>query len=134
MYLPLTIRHHGRELQPQILGVHLGLDVVADPLGGPRRDLHIVARGRQVAEDLLTLPRERDAPEGTPDKDDGDRVGLLVCEGDDGLGGLAVDELYAEDLGGGEGGAGLDGESGLRGRSVELFIGLGRWEWLAGCI
>jgi hypothetical protein len=39
---------------------------------------------------------------------------------------MTVDELYAKDLGGREGGRGFDGKIGYHGRTLGLFIDLGQ--------
>lgn len=115
----LIIRHHDREVQFEFLRVQLGRESVLHALLLPSRDLHVVARCREVADDLRGWRGGREVgngPQGTPNEDDGDGGGFVVADGEDGEGGVVVDEFYAEDLGGGEGGGDVDGEVGrLRG-------------------
>lgn len=116
------------EIQLQFLRLQLRREFVADALALPGRDLDAVARGGQVADDAGAVLRGGGGevgggggPEGAADEDDGYGFGLFVGDGEDGLGGLAVDELDAEDFGGGEGGGDFDGEVGGLGL-VDLFF------------
>jgi hypothetical protein len=66
---------------------------------------------------------------------DGDRFGLFVAEGDDGVGGFAIDELDAEDLGVGEGGGDEDIEVGALCWSFDFLVrelDSGQWGVLMG--
>lgn len=123
--LILRRRQHHREIQLQFLRLQLRREFVPDALALARRDLDAVARGGQVADDAGTaVLRENGggSPEGAADEDDGHGVGFVVGDGEDGLGGLAVDEFDAEDFGGGEGGGDFDGEIGGLGFVDLVFL------------
>lgn len=87
--------------------MHVGHEAVGQALLLSCRDLDVVSRRGQVADDLALVIK---SPEITTDKVHGDRRGLLVAERDQGLGRLAIDELDAEDLGGREGSLHRDGQ------------------------
>lgn len=118
--LPVLVRHHGREVQQQILRLQLRREPVLDALLLAGRDGDVlVARSGEVADDLRGRRRGGrvgQGPEGAANEDDVDGRGLVVGDGEDGEGGDGVDELYAENLGGGEGGGDLDGKGGGLGR------------------
>jgi hypothetical protein len=85
--------------------VHLGREGVGEGLLLARGDADAVLLGGEVLEDLglVGLGGERAA-----DDQDLDGLGLLVVDIEDGAGGVAVDELDAEDLCLREGGGDVD--------------------------
>lgn len=119
----LPITEHGSEVQSEILRVELCCEAVAQAIFLAGRDVEVVARGGQVADDAGTL-LVVDGPEAPTDEVDGDRLRLLVGDGEHGLGGVAVDELNAEDFGGGEGGCNGDGEIGALRWIFDIFGGI----------
>lgn len=128
MRLALTIRHHSRQLQLQFLRMQLRSKRIANMLSLARWDLHIIPRGSQVANILHAVGGEGICPEGAADEDDGDGGGLGVVDVQEGGGGEAVDELYAEDLGAGERGLDLDVQGRGFGWRFNFFVGLGLCE------
>ena len=96
---------HGGEVQAQVLGVHLGRERVGEGLLLACGDAHAVLLRGEVPENLglVGLSGERAA-----DNQDLDGLGLLVVDIEDGAGGVAVDELDAEDLCVREGGGDVD--------------------------
>ena len=119
----LAVRHHSGQIQLQVLGLQDGGEAVADALACAGRDLDVVAGCRQVAEDLGTFGVAV-APEAAADEDDVNGLGLFVLEGEEGLGGGAIYELDAEDLGGGEGGVDFDVEGWGLGGGSDLCVRL----------
>ena len=111
----------GGEVQAQVLGVHLGRERVGKGLLLACGDADAVFLGGEVLEDLglVGLGGERAA-----DDQDLDGLGLLVVDIEDGAGGVAVDELDAEDLCLREGGGDFDIEVGslLLGRVLDLLL------------
>jgi hypothetical protein len=115
-----VVRLHGEEgiargddggnIQTKLLRMHVGLDPEGQRLLLAGRDLDSILLGGQVAHDTGALRIEVGRPEAAADELDDDGLWLLVREGDEGVGGLAVDELYAEDFGIGEAGGDCDGE------------------------
>lgn len=49
---PFAIGDDSREIQPQILRVEVGCEIVADAVGLTGRNFHIISRGREVADYL----------------------------------------------------------------------------------
>ena len=92
----LGILQDGDELQTQILGVQLGAERVGHRLLGAGRDLNRVALRSEVADDLRLAGGFLD--ERATDNGDANGSGLVVCDGETGLGGVAIDELHAKDL------------------------------------
>ena len=123
------IPHHQCQIQQQILRLQLRYKIIFHVLLLSSRDLLVVSRRGQVAHDSGSLwgwRRGVGCPEGTADENDGDGVGLFVGDGEDGGGGEAVDEFYAKDFGGGEGGGDFDSEVGGLGGLFYFFF------WLEG--
>jgi len=92
----LGVLEHGHELQTQVLRVHLGGEGVRDGLLLAAGNGQAVALAGQVAQDAGVGARVLE--QGAADERHGDGGGLLVLEGEAGLGGMAVDQLDAEDL------------------------------------
>ena len=86
-------------VQPELLWVQLGREVVGKGCLLARRDLHIVPRCCQVAHDARSLGIKIGCPEAAANEVDSDCFGLFVGKGEDGSRRLAIDELDAEDLG-----------------------------------
>jgi len=106
---------HGGEVQAQVLRVHLGCEGVGEGLVLAGGDGDAIALGGQVAEDGGDLRRAGDidgSGEGATNDQDLDGLGLLVVHIEHGAGGVAVDELDAEDLCFREGGLDVDVEVG----------------------
>lgn len=104
------------EVEAEILGVHLSREGVGQRLALASGDRNAIALGGEVAQNDGDLRRAGDidgSGEGTADNQDLDGLGLLVVNIEDGAGGVAVDELHAEDLG-------------LRERSGDVDIDVGR--------
>ena len=92
----LAVLQHSHELEAEILGVHLRREAVGNRLVGASGDLDGVALASEVTKDLrfsLDLLDQR-----ATDNGDADGGWLIVDHGQTRLGGLAVDELDAEDL------------------------------------
>jgi hypothetical protein len=100
---------HCGEVQAQVLGVHLGRERVGEGFLLACRDADAVLLGGEVLEDLGLVGL---GGEGAADDHDLDGLGLLVVHIEDGAGGVAIDELHAEDLCVGEGGGDVDIEVG----------------------
>jgi len=96
---------HGGEVQAQVLRVHLGREGVGEGFLLARGNANAELLRGEVPEDLglVGLGGERAA-----DNQDLDGLGLLVVDIEDGAGGVAVDELDAEDLCVREGGGDVD--------------------------
>lgn len=77
--------------------MHLGAEAVRDRLLLSSGDLEGVLLAGQVAQDAGLSASIIE--EGSADNGDADGRGLLVLDGEAGLGRVAVDELDAEDLG-----------------------------------
>jgi hypothetical protein len=102
---------HGGEVQAQVLRVHLSRERVSEGLVLASGDGDTITLGSQVAQDGGDLRRAGDIDggrEGSADDQDGDGFGFLVVDVEDGAGGVAVDELDAEDLCLREGGLDID--------------------------
>ena len=102
---------HGGEVQAEILRVHLSRERVGESLVLAGGDGDAIALGGQVAQDGRDLRRAGDidgSGEGAADDQDLDGLGFLVVDVEDGAGGVAVDELDAEDLCLREGGLDVD--------------------------
>jgi hypothetical protein len=84
--------------------VKLGCEGVGQALLLASWDLDIVLCCRQVAHDARALRIEVCSPEAAANEVDSYRFRLFVGEGKEGLRGLAIDELDAEDLSAWEGG------------------------------
>ena len=131
IHQPLLIRHDGKQLQHQILGVQLRREKVLHRLRLARGDGDVVPRRREVPHDPLLRAFLRAAGwrvQAAADERDADVRGFVVGEGEQGLRRLAVDELDAEDFGLREGGRDLDVEVGRRLGEVEawgVFVGGG---------
>ena len=89
---------HGSQIQTQLLRVHVGLKGEWQALLLARSNLDSILLGGQVADNARAADVEVGCPQTATDELDGDRLGLFVAEGEAGIGGLAVDELDAEDL------------------------------------
>lgn len=102
---------HGGEVQAQVLRVHLGCEGVGEGLVLAGGDGDAIALGGQVAQDGGDLRRAGNIDgggEGATNDQDLNGLGLLVMHIEDGAGGVAVDELDAEDLCFREGGLDVD--------------------------
>lgn len=102
---------HGGEVQAQVLRVHLGCEGVGESLVLAGGDGDAIALGGQVAQDGGDLRRAGNidgSGERASDDQDLDGFGFLVVDVEDGAGGVAVDELDAEDFCVREGGLDVD--------------------------
>ena len=91
--------------------VHLSRERVSESLVLAGGDGDAIALGGQVAQNGRGIRRARDidgSGERATDDQDGDGLGFLVVDVEDGAGGVAVDELDAEDLCLREGGLDVD--------------------------
>lgn len=88
------------ELESQVLGMHLRRKGIAQTLLLPSRNLDAVLGGGQVANNAALLVVK--IPQRAANKVDRNRRRLPVGDGDQRLGGLAIDELDAENLRGRE--------------------------------
>ena len=112
-----------RRRQPQCVWTwrRNGGEGIAEALLGAGGDGDGVFDGGEVPDDLLGGWMR----EGAADESDGDGRGFIVGDGQEGLVRAAVDELDAEDLGGGKGGFDGDGEVGGGGWRFERFLDVG---------
>lgn len=101
--LPFTVGEYSGQIQPQVLRVQLRREAVAHTVLLTSRDLHIVSRRGQISDNARAFWVDVRCPETAADEVDSDWGGLVVADGEDGLGWVAVDELDAEDFGGREG-------------------------------
>ncbi len=107
------------EIQTELLRVHVGLETVGKSLLLACRDLDGVLLGGEIANNTRAGRVEVRSPQTASHKLDGDGFGLLVAEGDDGIRGLSIDQLDAEDLSFGEG----SGHSDIQvGRGCRSFV------------
>ena len=124
----LLVLDHGDELQTEVLGVHLGGEAIGQRLLLAGGDLQAIALAGEVAQDLSLVALVLD--QRAADNGDGDGLGLLVVDGQAGLGRVAVDQLDAEDLRLREAGGNGDLEIGRLGLAAlnSLFdlVGLGQ--------
>jgi hypothetical protein len=115
----LVILQHSHELQTQILGVQVGGEGIRDGLLRTSRDLDRVLLRSEVANDARLsrlLQRER-----TANNRHAYGGGFTVGDGQAGFGGMAVDELDAEDFRLREGDGDLDVQIGSLGLLCDLF-------------
>ena len=92
---------NGGEVQAEILRVHLSRERVGEGLVLAGRNGDAIALSGQVAQDSRDLGRAGDidgSGERATNDQDLDGLGFLVVDVEDGAGGVAVDELDAEDL------------------------------------
>jgi hypothetical protein len=97
-------------MQAHILGVHFGAEAVRDSLLCAGRNLNVELLCGQVAQNLgigRGILHQRASNDGNANG-----LGLVVSDGEDGLGGVPIDELHAEDLGLRE-----------RGRDFDIVVG-----------
>lgn len=116
-----AVREDGRQGKLEVLGMHLGGEAVADRLLGPGGDLDTITGGSQVAGDLGLI---LGVTKSTANKIDGNRVRLIVGDGDQRLGRVAIDKLNAKNLRGWEGSLRRNGKN--RGLCFSLFSILNR--------
>jgi hypothetical protein len=100
----VDVTQDGSQVQSQLLWVKLGCEGVGQAVLLASWDLNIVLCCRQVAHDVRALRIEVCGPETAANEVDSYGFGLFVGEGKEGLCGLAIDELDAEDLSAWEGG------------------------------
>jgi hypothetical protein len=98
----LVITDDGRNVQSQVLGMHLRREGVGNTLLFTRPNFHPIAYCRQVSNKARSRWIEIGGPEAPTSEVDCDRPGFVVAEGQDSLGWLSIDQLDTEDLGGGE--------------------------------
>ena len=102
---------HGGKVQAEVLRVHLGRERISEGLVLAGGDGDAIALGGQVAQYGRSLRRAGDidgSGERATNDQDGDGLGFLVVDVEDGAGGVAVDKLDAEDLCLREGGLDVD--------------------------
>lgn len=92
----LTVGNDGRKSHLKILGVHLGCEAVADGLLLTSGNLNGVTSSSQVTNNLSLVINVSKA---TSNEVHGDRVRLIIGNGDQRLGWVTVDKLDTEDLG-----------------------------------
>ncbi len=96
------IHNHSRQIKLHILRLQVRREAIADAVLLPARNLDIVSRSCEIANDRRALTTEVRCPEIAANEDEGDGFGLLVADREKCLGRVAVYELDAENLGGGE--------------------------------
>ena len=94
----LVVADDSRNVQSQILRVHVRRNRVRNTLFRSCGNLHAIANSGQVSDEARSGWVEVGCPKTASREIDGDGFGLVVAEGEDGLSGFAVDELHAEDL------------------------------------
>lgn len=102
---------HSGKVKTEVLRVHLGREGVSQGLALASGNGDAIALGGEVAQDDGDLRRAGDIDgggEGAADNQDLDGLWLLVVDVENGAGGVAVDELDAEDLCLREGGGDVD--------------------------
>lgn len=92
----LAVLEHSPQLQTQILGVQLSGEGIGHRLLCSSGDVDRVLARSEVAHNLLLAGHLLD--QRTANERHGNGRGLLVVDGEAGFGGMAVDELDAEDL------------------------------------
>lgn len=102
----LLVLNHSHELQTDVLGMHLGCEAVGQRLLFAAGDLQAITLASKVAQDVRLVAGLLD--QRSADDGDSNRLGLLVVDGQPGLGRVAVDQFDAEDLSLRK--AGLDGD------------------------
>lgn len=121
------LAHNSGQIETELLRMHVGLESEWQRLLLASRNLDGVLLGGEVAHDAGTLRIKVWCPKTSADELHRHWFRLLVGEGDHGIGGLAIDELDAEDLSIGEGGRDTNGECWALGRVLDIFsIGLYR--------
>lgn len=103
--------YDGSQVESQVLWVHVGGEAERQALLLSRRDFNGILMGRQVANDARRRSGIR-SPQTATNELNSDGVGLLIGEGKNGLGLLAIDQLDAEDFSIGE--ASFDGDCNCR--------------------
>ena len=91
-----VVLEDGGQVEGQVLGVHLGSEAVGGSLLLASRDQKVVLAEGQVADSL-------GADERTTNEAKMNRGSLMVGDGENGVGRVAIDELDTEDLRVGEG-------------------------------
>lgn len=86
-----VVLEDGGQVEGQVLGVHLGSEAVGGSLLLASRDQKVVLAEGQVADSL-------GADEGTTNEAKVDRGSLMVGDGQNGVGRVAIDKLHAEDF------------------------------------
>lgn len=130
--VPLAIRNNRDKLQSQILRLHVRCEGVWQALPCAGWDLRSILDSRQVPDDgsrgmnacwEILQGRKR-----APNDRDGDWLGLIVRDIDDGLCRVSIDQLDAEDLCRWEDGGDRDGEVWSRSSFFrDSFCGLVKW-------
>ena len=92
----LLVLEHSHELQTDVLGMHLGREAVGQRLLLAGGDYQAIALAGEIAQDVRLVASVLD--QRSADNGDGNGLGLLVVDGQAGLGRVAVDQLDAEDL------------------------------------
>lgn len=85
----------GRDVQSQILRVHLRSKVVRYALLSSGSNLNSITHSGQVANELRSS--WLNSPQTPSSEVDVDWFGLVIAEGEDGLRWFAVDKLYAKE-------------------------------------
>lgn len=115
-----VVLEDGGQVEGQVLGMHFGSKAVGGSLLLASRNQKVVLAESQVADSL-------GAHKGTANEAQVNRSSLMVGDGQDGVGRVAIDELDTEDLRVGERNRDGDVQSGslLDIRILNLFYGLG---------
>lgn len=109
----LYIREHGSQVESQVLGVHLGCEAVGQSLLLASWDRDVVACGSQIADNLRwnrSAWNTDGGHERAANKEEVDRAGLMVGNGQNGLSRVSVDELHTKHFGVWERCGDLDGD------------------------
>lgn len=118
----LVILQHSRDIELQVLRMQLRREGVRQGLALASWNLDVVPLHGQVADDLRPCSIEtRHCHQRAADEGHGHGLRLFIGEGEDGAGGVAVDQLDAEDFSLGEGGRDFDFEV-RRGGGVFDFL------------
>lgn len=107
---------HSGEVEVKVLGMHLGCEAVGHRLALTGGNGEVVAGGTQVTESNWWIRSTWEvswSQEGTTNEQEFDRLDLVVCDRDDGLSSMTVDQLHTEDLTVGEG-------------TLDIYVKLGR--------
>ena len=118
----LVLADHGSQIKAQLLRVHVRLESIGQGLLLASGDFDSILLGGQVTNHARALRIEIRSPETAANELDSDRLGLLIAEGDEGIGRLAIDKLNAKDLSIWEGCRDSDGERRTLAWGIDLLI------------
>ncbi len=99
-------------------------EAIADGITLASGNLHIISRGREIANHLRLLASKGHRPQISANKAHCDGFGLIVCKREEGLRRVAIDKLNTENFRGGKLYGHFHRKGGSGGRIFDFFIWL----------